>query len=498
MGIAAKTLDMADAMPEQVARAGNLLVIASTWGDGDPPQRAEPFYAALMSDTAPRFADVRFAVLALGDRAYAKFYNFCETGKRIDERLAQLGGQRIAPRVDCDIDYEKPAKKWIETSLRKLESEAGAAVIHVDFARPAASEEAHGRARPFAAEINEIINLNGSGSSTETYHLELSLEGSGVAYEPGDALGFVPTNDPALVDDVLTRAGLADDAALREALSVRFDVTTLTRDQITNYAALTGEAKLGVIAEDTAQAAEFLHDRQFIDLLEAAPHRLSGDQLTGLLRPLQPRLYSVASSRASVGEKAHLLIAVVRWESHGRVRKGVASSEIAERRKAGQQLKVLPEAERAFPSAGRPRPADHHDRPRYGRRAVPRLPAGARGGGGGRAQLAVLRRAQLGARLPLSARMAGLGRRAGCSRASTSPSRATSGRKSTSSTGCGRRGGSCSPGSKRARRSMCAAMRRRWPRTCRRRSFASSPRNPAARKRPPPIICTDCRNPGAI
>ena len=338
MGFAAKTLDMADATPEQVARAGNLLVIASTWGEGDPPQRAEAFYAALMSDAAPRFADVRFAVLALGDRAYA---NFCETGKRFDERLAELGGQRIAPRVDCDVDYETPAKKWIDASLRKLEPDAGAAVIHVDFARPAASEEeAHSRTRPFEAEINEIINLNGSRSSTETYHLELSLEGSGIAYEPGDALGFVPTNDPALVDDVLTRAGLADDAALREALSERFDLTTLTRDQITNYAALTGETKLGALVQDPAQAAEFMRDRQLVDLLDAAPHRLSADQLTGLLRPLQPRLYSVASSRAAVGEEAHLLIGAVRWESHGRVRKGVASAEIAERRKAGQQLKV--------------------------------------------------------------------------------------------------------------------------------------------------------------
>ena len=497
MGIAAKTLDMADAMPEQVARAGNLLVIASTWGDGDPPQRAEPFYAALMSDTAPRFADVRFAVLALGDRVYAKFYNFCETGKRIDERLAQLGGQRIAPRVDCDIDYEKPAKKWIETSLRKLESEAGAAVIHVDFARPAASEEAHGRARPFAAEINEIINLNGSGSSTETYHLELSLEGSGVAYEPGDALGFVPTNDPALVDDVLTRAGLADDATLREALSVRFDVTTLTRDQITNYAALTGEAKLGVIAEDTVQAAEFLRDRQFIDLLEAAPHRLSADQLTGLLRPLQPRLYSVASSRASVGERG---ASANRRGAMGKPRARTQGCRFERDRRAAQggaAVEGAPEAERAFPSAGRPGQPIIMIGPGTGvapfRAFLQEREAAAAAGRNwlffGARNLAhdFLYRLewQAWAKSGLLSRI-------------DSPSRATSGRKSTSSTGCGRRGGSCSPGSKRARRSMCAAMRRRWPRTCRRRSFASSPRNPAARKRPPPIICTDYRNPGAI
>src|SRR5271166_7131523 len=132
MGFAPKLLDMADATPEQVARAGNLLVIISTWGEGDPPQRAEAFYEALMADSAPSFKDVKFSVLALGDRAYT---NFCQTGQRVDDRLSALGGHRAAPRVDCDVDYETDAGKWIDESLRELHGEDGTAVIHVDFAR---------------------------------------------------------------------------------------------------------------------------------------------------------------------------------------------------------------------------------------------------------------------------------------------------------------------------------------------------------------------------
>ncbi|HTB47398.1 MAG TPA: flavodoxin domain-containing protein [Acetobacteraceae bacterium] len=336
LGFAARMLDMMDAVPEQLVGAENLLVIASTWGEGDPPQRAEGFMSALMADDAPRLAGLRFAVLALGDRAYAKF---CETGKQIDARLEALGGTRIAPRLDCDLDFQKPAAGWIDTTLREIAPAAdpGAAVIHVDFARPGAAED---RARAFDAEITAQINLNSMRSDIETHHVELSLAGSGIAYEPGDSLGFVPRNDPRLVEDVLRLAGQDGDAALHAALTERFDITTLTRAQIADYAALTGDATLRGLAEDPARTAEFLHERQFVDLLQAAPNRLTAEQLSRLLRPLPPRLYSVASSRAAVGEEAHLLIGAVRWESHGRARNGVASIDVVERRGVGKTLPV--------------------------------------------------------------------------------------------------------------------------------------------------------------
>jgi len=345
MGFAAKVLDMADTTPEEVARTGNLLVIASTWGEGDPPQRAESFLSALMADDAPRFADVRYGVLALGDRAYARF---CETGRRIDARLAALGGRRIASAVECDLDYEKPATAWIGSTLGELAPDSGAAVIHVDFMRPSGTEESYSRARPFEAEIAALVNLNGSRSTTRTFHVEVSLAESGIAYEPGDSLGFLPTNDPALVDDVLKTAGLAGDDALRRALAERFDITTLTPNQIGAYAALVGDASLAAIAEDASRTAAFLRERQFVDLLEAAPHRLTAEELTGLLRPLPSRLYSVASSRKLVGEEAHLLVGAVAWQGHGRERKGVASADIAERRATGQRMKVYLQPNRHF------------------------------------------------------------------------------------------------------------------------------------------------------
>ncbi len=338
-GFAARVRDMADTVPTDLASVTNLLVIASTWGEGDPPQRAAAFCRALMAPEAPRLDGVRFAVLALGDRAYA---NFCTTGRRLDDRLAALGAVRITERVECDLDFEAPAKAWLDSALREIagqeEPGADSAVIHVDFARTAAAgPTVFDRTNPFAAEITERVQLSSSRSSAETWHLEVSLDGAGIAYEPGDSLAVIPHNDPALVEAVLRAASVAPDAALAEALTARLDICTLTRPMLAAYAALTGEQAL---ASETAQTA-FLEGRQVIDLLETYPHRLTGAQLAGLLRPLPPRSYSIASSRKAVEEAAHLLVAAVRYRSHGRARQGVASVDLAERRRVGGTVDVF-------------------------------------------------------------------------------------------------------------------------------------------------------------
>jgi len=317
LGFAARLLDMADATPGQIAGAQNLLVIASTWGEGDPPQRAIDFFSALMADDAPRLEGLRYAVLALGDRAYAKF---CETGRIFDERFAALGATRVAERIECDLDYEAPAATWIDGALGVLHAEAGepeaGAVIHVDFARAATDGAAWTRTRPFEAEITERVRLSGSRSTSDTWHVELSLAGSGIEYEPGDSLGFVPTNDPALADAVLHASGLGGNTQLRAKLLDQYDITTLTREPRRE-------------------------GWQVIDMLEAERRQWAEDELLSLLRPLAPRYYSVASSRKAVPDEAHLLIAAVRYEALGRERKGVASVDVAERRKAADRLRVF-------------------------------------------------------------------------------------------------------------------------------------------------------------
>ncbi|HQT73707.1 MAG: sulfite reductase subunit alpha [Acidiphilium sp. 37-67-22] len=335
-GFAPRVLDMADIAPAALAEAENLLVIASTWGEGEAPQRAAPFMRALLAEDAPALEGVTFAVLALGDSSYAQF---CETGKQIDARLEALGARRIAPRLDCDLDYEAPAANFIDSLFTSLAPQADAgSVIHVDFHRAEGVEIS--KANPFEAEVGALHPITSSRSESETLHLELDLTGSGLSYEPGDTLGIAPTNAPALADAILGATGLAGNAAAREALIRERDITTLTPKLVTDYAALTGEAKLAALAADEAARTAFIAGRQPVDLFEAFPHRLDAGQLASLLRKLPPRYYSIASSQKLVGDAAHLAIAKVAYESAGRARLGVASGMVAERLREGDTLPI--------------------------------------------------------------------------------------------------------------------------------------------------------------
>ena len=191
-GLDAKVFDMADADLALLSKAKNIVVYAATWGEGDPPSRAVDFYQALMSDAAPRIDGVRFAVLALGDTAYTQF---CATGKAIDARLEELGGVRVADRSDLDLDYAKQAADWTEKSLAKFappDAAAGGTVVHVDFGGAIAAggdddEPRYTAENPLEAEISALVNLNGTGSSRETWHAEFAFEDPAFNYQPGDA-----------------------------------------------------------------------------------------------------------------------------------------------------------------------------------------------------------------------------------------------------------------------------------------------------------------------
>jgi sulfite reductase (NADPH) flavoprotein alpha-component len=346
-----RVLDMADADLETFAKSKNLIVISATWGEGDPPQRAADFYAGLMSDRAPRLDGVRFAVLALGDTAYAQF---CAVGRAIDERLAALGGIRMHARQDLDLDFAKPAAAWTEKALAALapmEEEPGSTVVHVDFKGGAPAEEpdepTFTSETSLEAEISEIVNLNGTGSTRETWHVEFRTDAPGYAYQPGDAIGIIPENDPELVEAILGATGLAGNTELADALRTKYDVTTLSRPLVENYAKLTGryDVQMICIAESFPQ---FAADRQLVDLFAMYPEKLKPEQLTGLLRPLPGRLYSVASSFIAHPGETHLLVGAVRWTSHGRQRKGVASTFLGDRRKVGDTAKLYVRPNRHF------------------------------------------------------------------------------------------------------------------------------------------------------
>ena len=350
LGFKPAVIDMADLEWTALAKVRRLVVIAATWGEGEPPGRAARAYGELMADNAPRLDGVEYGVLALGDTAYAEF---CAVGQKIDERLTALGAKRVAARADCDLDFAAAADAWIGSTLKALappEAERSR-VIEVDFAGNAAAKANSGIVE---AEIVEHLNLNSSRSAKETIHLALAFDGAPPAYEPGDSLDLYADNDPAYVDDLLALAGLGRDEALRGELIAARDVTTLSLKTLETYAALNGNDAVTRLLAD-GKGRDWVAGRQLIDLLASFPGAITAEQLRSLTRPLSPRAYSIASSRREFADEAHLLISPVRYAAHGRPRKGVASTYVAERLKRGDKVRVKLRQNRHFalPDPGR-------------------------------------------------------------------------------------------------------------------------------------------------
>jgi len=341
-GLKPTIIDMADLELSALTSAKRLVVIAATWGEGEPPARAIRAYNELMGEGAPRLDGVEFGVLALGDTAYVEF---CAIGKKIDERLAALGGKRVVDRVDCDLDFAEPAARWIGDAVKVLTPpNAGGRVIEVDFgAKPASAPSTD----IVEAEIIEHVDLNSSRSDKETIHLALAFEGGAPAYEPGDSLDLYAENDPAYVDELLKAAGLTGDDKLRSDFINSRDVTTLSAKTVETYAEKTGHQYVKALIAD-GQVKEWIAGRQLIDLIATFPIALDAETLRALTRPLAPRAYAIASSRREVGDEAHLLISAVRYDSHGRARKGVASNYVAERLKRGGRVRVKVKPNRHF------------------------------------------------------------------------------------------------------------------------------------------------------
>jgi sulfite reductase (NADPH) flavoprotein alpha-component len=315
-GFETRVVGMEDHTTIDLTKERRVVIVTSTYGDGEMPDNAQPFWDYLKNGTAPRLENLEFSVLALGDRNYVQF---CEAGKAFDVRLEALGAKRIHPRTDCDVDYEGPSSEWFAGLMKSLEGSKAASPVAVakvavpDVVIPietAVTSPSFGKSNPFPAILKTNRVLNAPASAKETRHLEIILEGSGLEYEVGDALGVVPTNCPDFVREILDGAGLDGEEAvkapdgsempLRLALLQKFDLKPFLSD----------------LPQKAASAAEF-----------AVP-----------LRKLQPRLYSISSSPKAHPGEVHLTVAIVRYELNGRPRKGVCSTFFADR--VGPDTKV--------------------------------------------------------------------------------------------------------------------------------------------------------------
>lgn len=338
-----------------------LLVVISTQGDGDPPDDARGFVEHVLGPRAPRLDGLRFGVLGLGDSSYPRF---CEVGRVLDARLAELGGERWLARGDADLDIDDVAAPWTDAAADAARALAPTrALATVTPLRPAAAR-AFDRDAPFDAPVLAVQKITARDAARDVRHVELSLEGSGLSYEPGDALGVWARNAPALVEEVLDVLALDGDAQvdhkgrslpLRDWLAAERELTRLSRPFLAAHAERSGDAGLAALLREgrEAELARLLDGVQTVDLLRRHPGDWSAGAFVAALRPLTPRLYSIASSPLEVGDEAHLTVAHVAYEADGRPRHGLASGLLA-RSRPGESLSVYVERNERFrlPSDG--------------------------------------------------------------------------------------------------------------------------------------------------
>jgi sulfite reductase (NADPH) flavoprotein alpha-component len=337
-----------------------VIVVTSTYGEGEMPDNAQLFWEALAADSAPRLDEMNFAVLALGDTGYD---GFCQAGKLIDMRFEQLGGKRMKTRIDCDIDFEDAAAAWIGEALPlalALAVDGGnAPAVMADAAEPTVpAKQGWNRKNPYSAEVSVNRRLSGSGSSKEIRHYEFDLGESGLGYEAGDALGVLPLNDPKLAGALLEHFGAAADSEVAgldrpvgDALLNMFEISTPSRELVAEIGKRAGHEELNhIIANgDREQLAAFLWSKDILDLIDLGGKPLFDvAEFLTFLKPLQHRAYSISSSPLVAKNSVHLTIASVRYRAEGRERGGVCSTYLADRVEAGRNAGIFVSPNKSF------------------------------------------------------------------------------------------------------------------------------------------------------
>ncbi|NMP17248.1 assimilatory sulfite reductase (NADPH) flavoprotein subunit [Thalassotalea sp. Y01] len=362
-GLAVNLYNMADYKVKNLKTESHVIIVASTNGEGEPPDDAMALHEFLASKRAPKLNDLQYAVLALGDSSYEYF---CQTGKDFDQRLAALGGKPLFERVDCDVDYQPDADTWRDKVVDKLaeqfkaeqqNSNTGADVVTLPFAQsPAAS--VYNKQNPFTASIIENQKITGRDSNKVVHHIEIDLQGSDLQYQPGDALGVWPVNDNALVDSLIAQLGLNADSkvtlaeqqvTLQHALLRKKEMTALNKAVLQKWADLADNADLNSLLADGEQCRQYLSSTQLIDMSRQFPVNIDAQGLVDLLASLAPRLYSIASSQQEVEDEVHLTVGLLDYQQDEQQRRvGAASGFLIERLQADDEIDVFIEHNNNF------------------------------------------------------------------------------------------------------------------------------------------------------
>lgn len=345
-----KLVNAGDYKFKQIAAEKLLVVVTSTQGEGEPPEEAVALHKFLFSKKAPKLDGTAFAVFGLGDTSYEFF---CQSGKDFDSKLAELGAERLLDRVDADVEYQTAAAEWRARVVEVLKARAPVAAP-AQLATSGAVNDIHTspytKEAPLSATLSVNQKITGRDSEKDVRHIEIDLGDSGLRYQPGDALGVWYQNDPQLVKELVELLWLKGDEQvtvdgktlpLAEALEWHFELTVNTATIVENYATLTRSESLLPLVGDKAQLQQYAAATPIVDMVRFSPAQLDAEALIGLLRPLTPRLYSIASSQAEVESEVHVTVGVVRYEIEGRARAGGASSFLADRVEEDGEVRVF-------------------------------------------------------------------------------------------------------------------------------------------------------------
>lgn len=360
LGINATIKSMADYKPRDLQHEKNLLIIVSTHGEGTPPFSAKELYDFIFGKRAPQLNEMNYAVIGLGDSSY---FQFCKTGKDFDQQLEKLGASRITPILACDVEFEAVAQEWLVKTIPSLALGKEAPVSENKFRmvqqvqKPIIESFRYTKKNPFSAAVLDKIQLHGKGSDRQTIHLELIAPVSGLEFQPGDSAGVLPVNSSVLIREVLQQTGLSADEkvvvggvekTLYEALYRDAELSKITPDVVGRYLVLAPNEKLKELSQQPDKFKEYLEGRDIVDLLQDFPASVTATQLIKLLRALQPRYYSIASSPKAYPGELHLTVAVVNYKNAGRDKQGTCSTFLSEIAEENEQVPIFIESNPAF------------------------------------------------------------------------------------------------------------------------------------------------------
>lgn len=336
-GYKTQVSDLAEIDKNKLKQTQYVFIAVSTYGEGVPPPAIEGFYEFIHSKKAPKLNHIKFGVLGLGDSSYAQY---CQTGKDVDAMFEKLGAKRIVDRTDVDLDWEDDAEAWTSKIVDKTNELSGTNNKNTPTTIPLPSviSKQYSKKNPYKAEILDRIKLNAKGSNKSVFHFELSLEDSGLTYQPGDAVGIIPKNPEPLVNDLISKLNFDGSSiykngfedSVKNHLQKHYEISLLSKDFLVKYNEKAKNNKLASIIKTPAKLKDFLDNNDVYDVINEFPTKFSPEEFIPLLPKLKPRLYSIASSSKVYPDEVHLTVGELEYESNNRQKKGICSNMIAE------------------------------------------------------------------------------------------------------------------------------------------------------------------------